>query len=358
MLLRHKFMFLNLRYILLLPFSFLFGMITFIRHKLYDYKILSSVKYDDIFVISVGNITVGGTGKTPFVEYLLQELSPKHSVAVLSRGYKRTTRGFLFVDDNISAEMAGDEPSQIKQKFKNITVAVDVDRVRGIEHIREKYPATKVIILDDAFQYRKIIPNLSILLVDYNRPLYRDSMLPGGNLREWTIFAKRADIMVISKTPENFSAIEQSLIKERYAKICKREIFFTTIQYGDPMALFSNAKELATQDIAEYAVLLISGIANPKPFQNYIGKMTASVQTMAFEDHHAYTEKDALRIVEKWNNIQKTKKILLTTEKDAVRLKHILFPETIAKRVYYIPIEVKIINQEKIFKNEQTLSFI
>ncbi|MCL1822158.1 MAG: tetraacyldisaccharide 4'-kinase, partial [Prolixibacteraceae bacterium] len=213
--------------LLLSPFSFIFGVITFVRNKLYDWKCIPSVHYDDIFVISAGNITIGGTGKTPFVEYLVRFLSQKYRVAVLSRGYKRTTKGFRFVENNITAGEAGDEPYQIKRKFPDVVVAVDADRVRGIAKIHETYPDIQVVLLDDAFQYRKIQPNLSIILADYNRPLYSDSMLPGGRLREWACFAKRADMMVVTKSPAGITSDEQQEIKQRYAPIFPHQLYFT-----------------------------------------------------------------------------------------------------------------------------------
>ena len=325
---------------LLFPFSFLFGIITCLRNKLYDWKIIPSVRYDDIFVISVGNISVGGTGKTSFVEYLIRLLSQRYRVAVLSRGYMRTTKGFRLADDNATPEGLGDEPYQIKRKFPDIVVAVDTDRVRGIAEIRKKFPEMQVILLDDAFQYRKITPNLSILLADYNRPMYLDGMLPGGRLREWTCFAKRADIMVVSKSPAEMTPDEKQEIERRYSRIFPHELFFTTIDYGKPIAVFSGNKPLSISDIKGCDVLLLTGIANPKPFETYIRRHAASVQTVTFGDHHAFSEKDITMIVEKWNKIPSSNKLLITTEKDAVRLQPMKIPEIISKHIYYIPIEV------------------
>jgi tetraacyldisaccharide 4'-kinase len=298
------------------------------------------VRYFDIFVISVGNITVGGTGKTPFVEYLVRALSHDYRIAVLSRGYKRTTRGFRFVDSNATPGDAGDEPYQIKQKFPDIVVAVDANRVNGIAQIRKVHPDTQIILLDDAFQYRKIRPNLSILLADYNRPLYCDSMLPGGNMREWSCFANRADIMVITKSPADITLTEQKNIERRYIRIFQNEMFFAITGYGEPKPVFHPINSLSTGDIKRYDVLLLTGIANPNPFEAYIIQYAASVRTLNFPDHHAFTKKDINTITEKWNNILSTNKILLTTEKDAVRLQQMEISEAIAKSSYYIPVEV------------------
>jgi len=332
----------------LFPFSLLFGVITCVRNRMFDWKCVPSIQYDDLCVISVGNITVGGTGKTPFVEYLIRLLSQNYRLAVLSRGYKRTTKGFQFVDNNVTPGNVGDEPYQIKRKFPDIVVAVDADRIRGIERIRKKYQDTQVVVLDDAFQYRKIRPNLSILLSDYNRPLYRDSMLPGGRLREWAFFAKRADIMVVTKSPDGITPDELQAIKQHYAHIFPHEIYFTSIKYGEPLAVFPNGKKISTSDLKHFDVLLVTGIANPQPFEDYIMQFAASVQTLNFPDHHAFSEKDIIRITEKWNKTITSNKVLVTTEKDAVRLQHVKIPEAIATCSFYVPVEVNFINDEKI----------
>ena len=344
---------------LLSPFSFLFGIITFVRNRLYDWKCIPSVQYNDIFVISVGNITVGGTGKTPFVEYLIRILSQNYRVAVLSRGYKRTTKGFKFVDSHLSPGEAGDEPYQIKRKFPNIVVAVDADRIRGIAQIRMTYPDIQIVLLDDAFQYRRIRPNLSILLADYHRPLYRDSMLPGGRLREWACFAKRADMMVVTKSPAKLTIEEQRNIQQRYVRIFPHDIFFASIGYGEPVAVFSNNESLSFSDLFQYDVLLVTGIAQPKPFEVCIRQSATSVQTMTFPDHHSFSEKDIKTIFDHWENLSsaETSKILLTTEKDAVRLQQMKIPEAIAKRCYYVPVEVVFASDEIFFFNFHIVGF-
>ena len=337
--------------ILFFPFSLLFGIVTFVRNKLYDWKCLPSIHYDDIFVISVGNITVGGTGKTPFVEYLLRMLSQNYRVAVLSRGYKRTTKGFRFVENNASPGESGDEPYQIKRKFPDIVVAVDADRARGIAQIRKTYPDIQIILLDDAFQYRKIKPNLSILLTDYNRPMYRDSMLPGGRLREWTCFAKRADIMVVTKSPVEMTPEEQQNNKQRYSRIFPRDIHFVSIGYGNPVPVFPDGKPLSTNNLKQYDLLLVTGIANPKPFETYIRQHAASVQTITFPDHHAFSKKDINTITERWNNILSDNKLLITTEKDAVRLQQSVISKNMIQYIYYVPIEVNLIDNNVIPKS-------
>ena len=326
--------------ILLFPFSLFYGVVTCLRNKLYDWKCIPSIQFDDVYVISVGNITVGGTGKTPFVEYLTRHLSQDFKVAVLSRGYKRTTKGFRLVNSNVTPAETGDEPYQIKRKFPDIVVAVDADRISGIANIRKIYPDTQVILLDDAFQYRKVKSNLSILLADYHRPMYRDGMLPGGRLREWSRFAKRADIMVITKSPAGITPDEQQHIKRHYARIFPHELYFSTLRYGDPLAVFPDVRSLSAGDLRQYDVLLLTGIANPKPFETYISRKVASLQTINFPDHHAFSEKNIRQISERWNTIQSGNKILITTEKDAVRLQQMNIPEAMAKHIYYIPVEI------------------
>ena len=328
--------------IFLFPFSLLYGVVTCVRNKLYDWKCIPSVQYFDIYVISVGNITVGGTGKTPFVEYLVRSLSQDYRVAVLSRGYKRKTKGFHFVDVNSTPDKAGDEPCQIKWKFPDIAVAVDADRIRGIAAIRKKFPDTQIIILDDAFQYRRIKPDLSILLADYNRPLYRDGMLPGGRLREWACFAKRADVMVITKSPAGITHDVQQEMRRRYARIFPNDIFFSAIKYGEPIAMFPNSEKLSTDELKQCDVLLITGIANPKPLEFFLSQNSVSIQTITFSDHHAFSEKDITQMVKRWNGIISTNKLLITTEKDAVRLQQMTIPEEIQKYSYYVPIELRV----------------
>jgi tetraacyldisaccharide 4'-kinase len=330
----------SLAVILLFPFSLLYGIITYIRNKLYDRNIFRPAYFDGIGIVSIGNITVGGTGKTPMTEYLVRMLSPNYRVAVLSRGYKRTTKGFMFVETLSTAAQAGDEPCQIKRKFPDITVAVATNRIEGIGKICENHPDIQVILLDDAFQYRKIRPTLSILLTDYNRPLFRDSMLPGGRMREWACSAKRADIAVVTKSPAGMSTEEQNDIMHRYAEIFNNKPCFTTVAYGEPVPVFGNGMALSTASLQRYNVLLITGIATPKPYEAYLRKHAASLQTLAFPDHHEFSDKDTERIFKKWENMPSANKVIITTEKDAARLQNIPVPEPVAHSICYIPITV------------------
>ena len=208
--------------------------------------------------------------------------------------------------------------------------------------VNKNFPDIQVILLDDAFQYRKIRPNLSILLADYSRPLYRDSMLPGGRLREWACFAKRADVMVITKSPAGITSEERQDMERKYARFFRRELLFAAVGYGEPQPVFPIGASLPTDELKQHNVLLVTGIANPRPFENYIRQHAASVQAMTFPDHHAFSGKDITLITKKWNDIPSTHKILLTTEKDAVRLQQIKIIEEIARNSYYVPVLVTI----------------
>jgi tetraacyldisaccharide 4'-kinase len=291
----------------------------------------------------VGNITVGGTGKTPFVEYLVRALSPDYRVAVLSRGYRRTTKGFRLANAYSTPGEIGDEPCQIKRKYPHLIVAVDADRVAGIARIREAHPDVRIVLLDDAFQYRRIRPNCSILLADYHRPLYRDSVLPWGRLREWACFARRADVMVITKSPADIADDEQQRIAARYARIFPHPLFFAAIGYGHLLPVFAGGAPFMEGNLRRCNVLLVTGIAQPKPLEACMRQCAASVHTVVFPDHHAFAENDIAAIARRWNAKPPTNKILITTEKDAVRLQHTAFPDALAARSYYIPVEVNFI---------------
>jgi tetraacyldisaccharide 4'-kinase len=298
---------------------------------------------DGVKVVSVGNITVGGTGKTPHIEYLIRTLSQQYRIAVLSRGYKRKTKGFVLADAASTAQDVGDEPCQIKQKFPDLTVAVDADRVHGVQTLKERFPDLQLVLLDDAFQHRHIVPTYSILLADYHRPLYRDGMLPGGRMREWACFAQRADILVISKTPDNVTLEEQQAIRSRYARIFRKKILFTTIKYGNPQPVFPHTPPLTEDITSQSAILMVTGIASPKPLENHVRTLSSNVQHLIFPDHHGYMQEDILKIAEKWKQLpDAAAKYVITTEKDAMRLRTMPIPEEIQKALFYVPIEIQV----------------
>jgi tetraacyldisaccharide 4'-kinase len=299
-------------------------------------------------VISVGNITVGGTGKTPHTEHLIQLLSKKFQVAVLSRGYKRKSRGFLVVENESTSKQVGDEPLQIKMKFPSVMVAVDEKRVRGIEKILqicEKRP--DVIILDDAFQHRYVTPAINILLIDFSRMITEDDLLPLGRLREPASNRDRANIIIVTKCPHEIKPIDERIITKDLHIWPYQDLFFSCIKYGELTALYPDkADAKAVKLNSDTGILLLTGIANPQLFKDMLLKITNSVVSCEYRDHHPYTLKDMERVVSQFENMSAENKIIITTEKDTFRIREIdNLPEKIASNLYYIPIEIGFINQ-------------
>jgi tetraacyldisaccharide 4'-kinase len=319
-------------------------MITGIRNMLYDRRCLPSVRFDNVTVICIGNITVGGTGKTPHVEYLIQLLSPDYRIAVLSRGYKRQTKGFVLVKTGSTVRETGDELCQIKQKYPHVPVAADADRVRGVRKLLELYPNIRIILLDDAFQHRRITPSLSILLADYHRPLYRDGMLPGGRLREWACFARRADMMIVTKTPD-LSRQQQQAIVKRYTRIFPKSIYFSRIVYGALCPIFPGVPPLSEHQLFRTALLLVTGIASPRPLEDYLRSRIAALYTLHYPDHHVFTRQDMETITGRLRGISFDRKYVVTTEKDAVRFRQTDVPAALRACLYYIPMMVELTDE-------------
>ena len=324
-----------------LPFSILYGLVTDVRNYWYDKGFWKEYFFDKP-IINVGNLTVGGTGKTPHVEYLIRLLKDKYSLTTLSRGYGRKTKGFILADTTANSQKIGDEPYQFYQKFTGeIEVAVGENRVEAISKILRHNPGNDVIILDDAFQHRAIKPSLNLLLIDYSRPIYEDFTFPAGRLRERRHGAKRADAVIITKNPGELSNQKQGEIKDRlkpYLKI-NTPIFFTKIIYGNPQNCRSKQENL---EIGK--VLLISGIANPKSFEEYVKTRFEVVNHLIFNDHHDYTEKDLVEIVAK-NNFGGT--TILMTEKDMVKfIPHLNHELLKGIELYYLPIEIGFLNTD------------
>ena len=314
----------NLLRKILFPFAVLYGFITSIRNFLFDKGILKSHSFN-VPIIAVGNLSVGGTGKTPQIEYLIRLLSPKYKIATLSRGYKRQSKGFVLADSTSNAEILGDEPFQFYTKFKNIQVAVDADRKNGIEQLLYQQERPDVILLDDAFQHRKIKAGFYILLTSYGDLFCDDYMLPTGNLRESRSGAKRADIIVVTKCPANLSLDEQNEIKSKLQLNSDQELYFSYIDYDD--SIYSEDKILKVSEIKNVDKLLLAGIAKPEPFFRYL--QDESVECLTYPDHHHFSEKELLEINNKSKN-----KIIITTEKDFVRLKGSIPKE----QLFYLPI--------------------
>ncbi|WP_291097507.1 MULTISPECIES: tetraacyldisaccharide 4'-kinase [unclassified Flavobacterium] len=301
----------NLLRKILFPFAILYGFITSIRNFLYDKGILKSHSFD-IPIIAVGNLSVGGTGKTPQIEYLIRLLSSKYKVATLSRGYKRQSEGFILADSTSNAAILGDEPFQYYQKFATIQVAVDADRKNGIEQLLSQSEKPEVILLDDAFQHRKVKAGFYILLTCYGDLYSDDYMLPTGNLRESRCGAQRADMVVVTKCPASLSLDEQNKIKTKLKLSSKQKLYFSYIDYDE--FIYSEDKTIKVDEIRNVDKLLLAGIAKPEPFFAYL--LNTSDECLAFPDHHHFTENDILDIKNKSQN-----KIIITTEKDFVRLK-------------------------------------
>lgn len=335
--------------IILWPISLIYRAIVTLRNAFFDWGILPS-KMFDVPVISVGNLTVGGTGKTPFSEYLIRTLSLEHKVGFLSRGYKRKSKGYQVITSRSGSDMAGDEPFQVKQKFPNIMVAVDANRRRGIaKMMEEKKNSPNIIILDDAFQHRYVKPDISIVLIDFNRMITEDELLPLGNLREPISSLTRADIIVVTKCPADTPSIELRIIKKNLKLYPYQELFFTTQEYDQPVALFPNVAKKYECD-TETSVLSLTGIASPKTFEEYVGSLSKEVLPMNFPDHHNFQKSDMVKLEKKFSEISNDKKIILTTEKDAVRLKNLeSFPDSLKPYIFYIPIHIIFLRDEEKF---------
>ena len=303
------------RYILL-PFSFLYEGIIRTRNKLFDRKFFRSATFD-IPLICIGNLSLGGTGKTPMVEYLVKMLHGKYKVATLSRGYKRKTKGFFIANENSKTTDIGDEPMQFYKKFPGITVAVDEDRLMGIPKILNDKPETEIIILDDAFQHRQVVAGLNILLTEYNHLYTNDYLLPAGNLRDSKGSSKRADIIIVTKCKSNLNEDEKKALIRELNPLQKQKVYFTKIKYETPYHLLT--KEKYTFQI-ESQVLLFCGIANPQKLEEEIKSKVASIKMIRFNDHHVYDSIDIKKIKEEFSKIDSPTKIIFTTEKDASRL--------------------------------------
>ncbi len=333
------------------PLAWLYGLGVNFRNTLFDKKILKQQSFE-IPVICVGNLTVGGTGKTPHIEYLIRLLSPQFKVAVLSRGYKRKTNSFMIVGTNSKVRNVGDEPLQIKQKFPETLVVVDKDRVSGIRKILsiEKEERPDVILLDDGFQHRYVQPSLSILLVDSNRPVFEDHLLPMGSLREPLKGKDRASIVIVSKCDPDMQPIDFRIYTNGLNLYVFQQLYFTGLDYGTATPLFPELQggPLQALDIRKKHVFLVAGIASPQPLVDKVELITYNLYTKFFPDHHSFREKDIQSIREWVNMVDDNNKIILTTEKDAVRLRVLPYlDEEMKKMLYYIPVQVSFIDKKE-----------
>ena len=345
----------------LLPLSFLYGMGVRFRNMLFDTGILESRSFP-IPVISVGNITVGGAGKTPHVEYLIRLLCETKRVSVLSRGYKRRTKGYLLASSSSTSLELGDEPYQMYLKYgRQVHVAVSANRCEGIERLCSD-PETKdtdVILLDDAFQHRYVKPGVNILLVDYHRLIVYDKLLPAGRLREPKDGKRRADIVIVTKCPPDLRPMDFRVITKALNLYPYQKLFFTTIEYGDLIPLFSNSRSLALSEItSDFEVLVLSGIASPQHLLCDIQKHTENVIPMTFRDHHLFTPKDIARINNTFDSMS-SKRIIITTEKDAARLVGLDgLSDDVRKHIYALPIKTTFLLEQQEQFDEFILSYV
>jgi len=299
----------------LYPFTLIYGALVWLRNRLYDVKFFSSVGFS-VPVISVGNLSTGGTGKTPHIEYLVQLLQYRYQVATMSRGYKRYTKGFLVAGPDANALKIGDEPMQYVMKFPELVVSVAEERLTGIPALLQRRPDIDVILLDDAYQHRSVKPGLNILITDYSRPFYQDYILPFGNLREGRGSSKRADMIVVSKCPASLTVQQAAEMRGRIAPQPHQQVFFTTIAYGAPYDIFTRTPvELNNRNI-----VLVCGIARPEPLIAYVEELAQSVHPLTYRDHHYFVTSDLEEIKAAFDNWSVDNKIILTTEKDAARL--------------------------------------
>jgi len=324
---------------LLSPLSLLYGLGVSFRNWTYERGIQKSINFS-VPVISVGNLTVGGAGKTPHIEYLIRGLDPYLNIATLSRGYRRKTRGFLKVEPGMNAEQVGDEPLQYARKFPDVTVTVAEERAFAIPEIMARRPDTQLVLLDDAFQHRAVKPGLNILLTDFAKPFTRDHLLPSGRLREWRSGYERADIIVVSKCPPDLNRATADALIAEIEPLAHQRVFFSYYDYAAPYYLLDHRYRLKMEE--DVSVLLISAIANTDYLLNYLRGQSPHVQTLDYEDHHYFDRRDMGNLKLRFTEMPGKHKAIITTEKDATRLE--LHREYITKEqlpIFVLPLAVR-----------------
>lgn len=325
--------------ILLSPISLLYGIGVGIRNVLYNKKLIKSVRFD-VPVVSVGNMSMGGTGKSPHVEYIISFLREYIDVGSLSRGYKRRSHGMKFVQRNHSVEDVGDEALQVKLKYPDTVVAVSEKRAIGIPEMLSHYPSLKCIILDDAFQHRAVLPGLNILLTTYQKPFYEDYLLPSGTLREWRDAYRRAHIIIMTKCPINMSMEERNRRLEHIQPFPNQKVYFTHYEYGKAYYLLNNKYKL--EWVPDISAILLCGIAQPQYLEEFLLDHVGALHTMDFPDHYYYKDEDIDRLVQRYHHLPDQKRAVITTEKDAVRLiryRERFLEEKIA--IFVLPVRVR-----------------
>ena len=346
----------------LLPLSWLYELGVRFRNWLFDCEILKSKEFD-LPVISVGNISVGGTGKTPHTEYIVEMLKDSYQVAVLSRGYKRKSKGFVRAEKGkTTIADIGDEPFQMWSKYPDITVAVDRNRCNGIEQLThdESIHKIDVIVLDDAFQHRYVAPDINIVLINYYRPIFLDKVLPAGRLREPIAGKKRANMLIVTKCPKDLTLEEMRELENGLSPKLDQDLFFTTFTYGDLYNISDQDKIVKLQNLSdEKSILLLTGIASPTPMIEELNKYTQNIHPVTFSDHHLFNEGDFKLIHKEFEQLPANKRMIITTEKDAARLKeHPLMDDELRSHCYVLPIKVEFLNNSESLFNKKIRDYV
>ena len=329
-----------------------------VRNKLFDWRILKPTSFD-LPVIGIGNLSAGGTGKTPTAEYVVKLLLENgYSPALLSRGYGRKTTGFVEVMTDAAASMVGDEPYQVKRKFPEVYVAVCEDRVIGVENILYLKPETDVIVLDDSFQHRKIKPGFNILLTDYNHPYYNDLLLPAGMLREPISGRKRADVIIVTKSPQDIDGPSKTNIKRRLKAKPGQEVYFTSIAY-QPLQNVFNEDQMPLNDLNRFKILLFTGIANTAPLEKFFHDKKTDFKLIKYPDHHNFSTVEIEKIISDWKNLEGNDKILVTTEKDWRRMEGTEQAGLFAGLpLYFLPIAMQGNPAEKLIFDKTVINYV
>lgn len=328
--------------ILLSPISIIYGFIIGIRNNLYSTGVLKSSKFD-IPVIGVGNLSMGGSGKTPHVEYLIRLLQPYINLGVLSRGYLRKTTGYMEVENTFTVDLTGDESLQYKLKYPDVVVSVSERRALGIPQMLSDHPNLQTIILDDAFQHLSVTPGLNILITDYKYPFFKDVLLPSGRLREWRNAYKRAQLIIVSKCPSELTEAEMKSWIEKINPMENQKVFFSTYEYGTPYYMYNPAQKIALDK--ETDAILLSGIAKPVYLEEYLKDKVNFLNVHAYEDHHNFKPHEVSLLERALHELQSPQKIIITTEKDSTRLdKHREFLQEKKLPVFILPIKVRFLH--------------
>ena len=346
----------------LFPLSFLYGLGVRVRNWLFDCNLLKSKEFN-LPVICVGNLSVGGTGKTPHTEYLVELLKDSFQVAVLSRGYKRKSKGFVRAEKGkTTIADIGDEPFQMWTKYPDVCVAVDADRCEGITLLtaKEVQPTIDVIVLDDSYQHRHVKPDINILLINYYRPAFLDKLLPAGRLREPFKGMKRADIIIVTKCPKDLSLEEERQFENGISPLSSQHLFFTSLSYGN---LYNIKNKNLTKELKslsdKLSVLLLTGIASPTPMIEELKKYTSNIYPVTFSDHHQFNANDFKLIKKEFEKLPAENRIIVTTEKDAARLhSHPLMDDTLKEQCFVLPIKVDFLNNTESLFNKIIIDYV